>query len=323
MIDRATIKVHAGNGGDGCVSFRRELYVPRGGPNGGNGGKGGSIFAVGDSNMRTLMDLRYKKTFKADGGANGSSNNKKGRDGEDRFIRVPPGTSVFDGAGLLLGDIREHGQTVLLARGGRGGLGNWNFRSATRQSPRFSLPPDPGEEKEIRLELKLIADVGLVGEPNAGKSTLLSKLSNARPKIADYPFTTLEPNLGYVKVDEAFHFILADIPGLIEGAHDGKGLGLEFLRHIERTRILVYILDQSKDEKPGDTLKKLEFELKSYDPGLTKKPCIIVLNKSDIAKNGKGLRNSKKRPVISISAIKGENLKKLLYAIKEKLLHAE
>jgi GTPase len=323
MIDRATISVIAGNGGNGCVSFRRELYVPRGGPNGGNGGKGGSIIAVGDSNMRTLMDLRYKKTFKADGGTNGSSNNKKGRDGEDRFVRVPPGTSVFDDAGVLLGDIRDSGQTVLLARGGRGGLGNWNFRSATRQSPRFSLPPDPGEEKEIRLELKLIADVGLVGEPNAGKSTLLSKLSNARPKIADYPFTTLEPNLGYVKVDETFHFIMADIPGLIEGAHDGKGLGLEFLRHIERTRVLVYLLDQSKDEKPGDTLKKLEFELKSYDPGLAKKPSIIVLNKSDITKNSKGLRNSKKRPILSISAIKGENLKKLLYAIKEKLLHAE
>jgi len=322
MIDRAVIRAIAGPGGQGCVSFRRELYVPRGGPNGGNGGNGGSVYAVGDGHVNTLLDLRFHKTFKAGNGSHASSNNRHGRDGADCRVFLPLGTVIYDESGRQLADIRSHGETVLLARGGRGGLGNSYFKSATRRAPAFSRPPEKGEEKEIRLELKLIADAGLVGEPNAGKSTLLSKLSNARPKIADYPFTTLEPMLGLVRVDGDFSFVLADIPGLIEGAHRGKGLGHEFLRHIERTRVLIYLLDQSKEGSPSDTLKKLEHELRSHNPELLKKPSIIALNKADIASNRKGLRSSKKRPVISISALNGLNLNALRFAVKELLKNA-
>jgi len=325
MIDHTTIHVIAGHGGTGCVSFHREKFISRGGPDGGNGGIGGSIYALGDKNIRTLLDLRYKKTFRSESGMNGSGNNKTGRDAPDTFIRVPLGTVIHDvSSDTIIADIRENGQKALLAKGGKGGIGNARFKSPTRRSPRFSLPPGPGDDKQIRLELKLIADVGLVGMPNAGKSTLLSRLSNARPKIADYPFTTLAPNLGFVQVSENESFILADIPGLIEGAHKGKGLGHDFLRHIERTRVLVYVLDQSQEESPKEALAKLIHELKTFNPKLPEKPSIIALNKDDIKDNiGKkgAIRATQKRPVISISALTGKNLKELSYLIKDKLFN--
>jgi GTP-binding protein len=319
MIDRTKILVKAGKGGNGCIAFRREKYVPKGGPSGGDGGTGGNIYAVGNKNLNTLLSLRYQKTFKADNGGNGQGAEKHGKTGGDKCIQMPLGTVVMDKNRNILYDIEHPGQKELLAAGGKKGLGNVHFKSPTRQAPRIATSGKPGEEKEILLELKLIADAGLVGEPNAGKSTLLSRLSNARPKIADYPFTTLEPHLGMVKAGDYFSFTLADIPGLIEGAHKGKGLGHEFLRHIERTKVLVYLIDQSVDTAPGETFKKLRNELERFNPEMVKKPSVLALNKSDICNNRKGLRNSKKRPILSISALTGQGLDKLVYMIKNKL----
>jgi GTP-binding protein len=319
MIDRTKISVIGGNGGNGCVAFRREKYVPRGGPSGGDGGRGGSVYALGNKNINTLLDLRFRKTFRAGNGLHGSGKDKHGKNGADRVVEMPLGTQIMDENGRILCDIREHGQKELLARGGRGGFGNAHFKSPTRQAPHFALPGNKGETRTIRLELKLIADAGLVGEPNAGKSTLLSRVSNARPKIADYPFTTLEPNLGLIRAGDSFSFTMADIPGLIEGAHRGRGLGHDFLRHIERTRLLVFVIDRSSGKDPKKTYSKLCEELRQFNPALLKKPSIVALNKSDISNNNKGLRSTKKRPVISISALTGKGLKHLVYLIKEML----
>ncbi|MFH0919992.1 MAG: GTPase ObgE [Fibrobacterota bacterium] len=322
MIDRTKLHVISGNGGAGSIAFRREKFAPMGGPAGGDGGRGGSIYAKGNKDMNTLLELRYRKTVRAATGGHGQGSNCHGADGKDLFIPVPLGTLVSDSTGALLCDIQEHDQIALLAKGGRGGKGNAHFKTSTRQTPRFAQPGEKGEDKELKLELKLIADVGLVGEPNAGKSTLLSHLSKARPKIADYPFTTLTPHLGLVKVDEGFSFFMADIPGLIKGAHLGKGLGHEFLRHIERTRLLVYVIDQNSKKSAKEIFEALKHELHEFNPGLAEKPSIIALNKSDIAKNSKGLRNSKTRPLVSISGVTGSGLRDLLFTIKRMLKNA-
>ncbi|OGJ90881.1 MAG: hypothetical protein A2268_09565 [Candidatus Raymondbacteria bacterium RifOxyA12_full_50_37] len=319
MIDRATITVTAGNGGNGCVAFRREKYIPKGGPSGGDGGDGGNVFAVGHKDVNTLINFRYNQLFEAGKGEHGKGSNMYGKDGQDVFIPLPLGTVIMDQERRIICDMQNHGQTLLLAEGGKGGKGNTHFKSSIRQAPRFATPGKPGIERKIILELKLIADVGLVGEPNAGKSTLLSKISNAHPKIADYPFTTLEPHLGIVKAGDDFSFVVADIPGLIEGAHDGKGLGHEFLRHIERTKVLVYLLDLGAAQPPSVVLRKLRNELKLYNPALLSKPSLIVLNKTDIKKGAGGIRASKKRPVLAISALKGIGLQKLIFAIKDTL----
>ncbi len=312
FIDYVKIRVIAGHGGSGAVSFRREKFVPKGGPDGGDGGRGGSVILRGNKNLRTLQDYSYHKLYKAGRGQHGMGSNKHGKKGKDVILEVPLGTVVKDAeTGKILGDIVEHGQQVVVARGGRGGRGNARFATPTHRSPREWEPGAPGEERWIELELKLIADIGLVGLPNAGKSTLLSRISHARPKIADYPFTTLEPNLGIVAYHDFTNFVVADIPGLIEGAHEGKGLGIQFLKHIERTRAIAYLID-STDPQPAETFKILHNELKAYSPALVQKPALIVLTKKDLQpasfeppKVGNGL------PVIFISAVSGEHLDEL------------
>jgi GTP-binding protein len=282
MIDLARIHVIAGKGGDGCVSFRREKYVPKGGPDGGDGGHGGSVVLAVDAHVRTLLDCREAPRYRAEPGRAGSGNNRTGKDGEDVVIKVPPGTVVKEAdSGAVLVDLVAPDATWSAARGGRGGRGNARFATATHQAPRRADPGEPGEERWLELELKLIADVGLVGLPNAGKSTLLSRISRARPKIADYPFTTLEPNLGLVVRDPERQFIAADLPGLIEGAHAGKGLGLEFLRHVERTRVLAFLLDVTRPD-PADDLRMLENELARHSPALADKPRLVTLTKADV-----------------------------------------
>jgi GTP-binding protein len=252
FVDRVEIEVHAGDGGPGSVSFRREKFVPRGGPDGGDGGQGGDVVLVGDRNLTTLLDFTYRHRYEAERGGRGSGANRSGADGAVLRLRVPLGTLARTRDGELRGEVLENGQELVVARGGRGGRGNAFFKSATHQAPKMAQPGTPGESARLVLELKLIADAGLVGKPNAGKSTLLAALSAATPKIADYPFTTLSPVLGVVRVDDERNFVLADIPGLLEGAHAGKGLGLEFLRHIERTRVLVFVLDASAESAAAD-----------------------------------------------------------------------
>ncbi len=285
FVDVARIYVKAGDGGDGAVSFRREKYIPAGGPDGGDGGDGGDIVFVASEDLHTLMDFRYKKKFVAGNGENGRGNKMFGKRGEDLIIKVPPGTVIRDeDTGLVLADLREPGQRKVIARGGRGGKGNVHFATPTRQAPKFARQGQKGQERKLVLELKSIADVGLVGFPNVGKSTILSILSSARPKIADYHFTTLKPNLGVVRVRNEKSFIMADIPGIIEGAHKGVGLGLEFLRHIERTRLLIHVLDISGSEgrDPVEDFNLINTELKSYSEKLAARPQIIAANKMDV-----------------------------------------
>ena len=282
FIDRVVVRVEAGTGGSGCTSFRREHRVPMGGPDGGDGGRGGDIIVRGDYNLTTLLDYTYRDRWTAERGEHGMGSNKTGRSGENVVLPVPPGTIVRDlDSGELLAEILENGQEVIVAKGGRGGKGNTFFATATHQSPREWQPGEEGQIRTLELELKLIADVGLVGEPNAGKSTLLSVISAARPKIADYPFTTLAPNLGVVQLSDSRTFVVADIPGIIEGAHEGKGLGLQFLRHIERTRILAFMLPVDEMDWQGG-YDRLRREIAEYSPELASKPHCVVFTKMDL-----------------------------------------
>lgn len=282
FIDRVVVRVKAGDGGSGISSFRREKFVPMGGPDGGDGGRGGNVVIRGDNNLNTLLDYTYRDSWTADSGDHGSGSNKSGRSGEDVTLPVPPGTVVRDAkSGELLGEVLDEGSEIVVARGGRGGKGNAFFATATRQAPREFQPGEDGESRTLELELKLIADVGLVGQPNAGKSTLLSVVSAARPKIADYPFTTLSPNLGVVQMPGPRTFVVADIPGIIEGAHEGKGLGLQFLRHIERTRVLAFLVPiDSMDWQ--DEYDQLRREVEAYSRELAQKPHCVVFTKMDL-----------------------------------------
>lgn len=281
FIDEVTIQLESGAGGNGCMSFRREKYVPRGGPDGGDGGTGGDIVLQADAKLATLHDYRYQSQIKASRGMHGRGKTQTGARGKDAVVRVPPGTLVKDDRGRVLADLVEDGAQIVLLKGGRGGRGNARFKSARNKAPRRADPGDPGQKATVHLELKLLADVGLVGLPNAGKSTLLARLSAAHPKVADYPFTTLEPHLGIVRWDQYESFVLADLPGLIEGAHEGKGLGHRFLRHIERTRSLLFALDCT-GEDPRAELEVLRGELGRFDPGLLDKPYAVAFTKKDL-----------------------------------------
>lgn len=282
FVDEARIRVTAGDGGDGVVSFRREKYVPRGGPDGGDGGRGGNVVLQVDGNLSTLHDYRYRNEYRAERGGHGEGSNRTGAAGEDVILRVPPGTIVRDAAsGEAIRDLVAEGERAIVARGGRGGRGNAFFARATRQTPRHSQPGERGDTGEIVLELKLLADVGLVGSPNAGKSTLLSRLSAARPRIADYPFTTLTPNLGVVAIEPGRSFVMADIPGLIEGASEGKGLGVRFLKHVERTRVLCFLIDVTVAD-PRAEYEGLKHELEAWSPELLERPRVFVWSKCDL-----------------------------------------
>ena len=282
FIDRVRIRVRAGSGGSGISSFRREKFVPMGGPDGGDGGRGGDVIVRADANLATLLDYTYRDRWTAEAGHHGSGANKTGASGSDVVLPVPPGTIVRDAdTNEILAEVLADGDSVVIARGGRGGKGNAWFATATRQAPREYQPGEDGEEREVELELKLIADVGLVGQPNAGKSTLLSVISAARPKIADYPFTTLSPNLGVVQLSDARTFVVADIPGIIEGAHEGKGLGLQFLRHIERTRLLAFLIPIDAMDWQAE-YEQLRHEVAAYSPELARKPHVVVFTKMDL-----------------------------------------
>ena len=281
FIDQVEIEVEAGKGGDGIVAFRREKYVPAGGPAGGNGGRGGSVIFVAKENLQTLLDFRYNHRFQGENGSRGGPNNRTGAAGSDRIIEIPCGTTVYDGeTGELIGDLIKPGQTLCVAAGGKGGLGNKFFLSNSNRAPEYALPGLAGEHRMLRLELKLLAEVGIIGLPNAGKSTLISALSAARPKVADYPFTTLVPNLGVVRKPTGDGTVFADIPGLIEGAHQGAGLGHDFLRHIERTRLLLHLVDITSPDPIAD-YQTIQHELQAYGRGLAQRPQILALNKVD------------------------------------------
>ena len=285
FVDEASIEVYAGNGGNGCVSFRREKYIPKGGPDGGDGGDGGSVFLRGDDALNTMIDYRYSRRFRADNGESGKGRNCTGRGGDDLVLPVPIGTTVLDeDTGEILGDIREHGQDLLVAQGGFHGLGNTRFKSSVNRAPRQSTPGSSGEMRRLKLELKVLADVGLLGLPNAGKSTFIRAVSAATPKVADYPFTTLIPNLGVVKVDAYRSFVVADIPGLIEGASEGAGLGIRFLKHLTRNRILLHIVDVAPldESDPAEAALSIVRELERFSPTLAARPRWLVLNKTDL-----------------------------------------
>ncbi len=286
FVDEASIEVIAGKGGDGSASFRREKFIPFGGPDGGDGGRGGSVFLQGDSGLNTLVDFRHMRKFKADNGDRGAGRQKTGKSGEDIFIRVPLGTIVTDAeTGDPVGDVTESGQQLLVAQGGRGGLGNVHFKSSTNRAPRKTIPGESGELRQLHFELKVLADIGLLGFPNAGKSTLISAVSSARPKVADYPFTTLYPNLGVVRIDAERSFVIADVPGLIEGAADGTGLGIQFLKHLQRTRLLLQLVDLAPLDDEFDCaeqVRQLETELQRFDEDLLQKPRWLIFTKTDL-----------------------------------------
>ncbi len=324
FIDEAKIYIKAGDGGRGCVSFRREKYVPRGGPNGGDGGNGGDIIMVARRNMSSLLDHRYQQHYRAKRGEHGRGKDQHGKNSEHLLIPVPMGTIVKDfETEEFLGDLTENNQELIVAKAGRGGKGNARFVSSTNQAPKEAEPGGEGEEKTLKLELKLLADVGLLGFPNAGKSTLISTISAARPKIADYPFTTLVPNLGVVSYGDGATFVLADIPGLIEGAHEGAGLGIQFLRHIERTKILIHLLDLSPitNRDPIEDYETMNRELKAYSEELSKKPQILALNKIDITEVREDLEKIEKHfsksgiKTFPISSATGEGTKELVWEV--------
>jgi GTP-binding protein len=335
FIDEAIIRLKAGNGGNGCMAFRREKFIPRGGPSGGDGGKGGDIWMESSERHNTLVHFRFNPEYKAGRGMHGEGSNKTGRDGEEILLKVPVGTIVYDGeTGEKVHDFSRPDERVIIARGGRGGRGNAQFATSTHQAPREHEEGRPGEERTFRLELKLLADVGLVGFPNVGKSTLISRISAARPKIADYPFTTLEPNLGVVLVGEnrkdrkeEVSFVVADIPGLIEGAHTGAGLGIQFLRHIERTRLLVHLVDVSDSSGRTDVINDVQVildELKNFGAGLENKPTLMVASKIDVAnpdklKKLKQWCTRKKLKLYPISAVTGEGIEKLKFAMADEI----
>lgn len=333
FCDKTSVQLTAGKGGDGAVNFRREKHVPRGGPDGGDGGNGGNIFFIADENLNTLIDFNTKKHFNAEEGQKGAKNNRTGKTGEDLYLKVPAGTIIIDNKNNeRLADLRKHDDQLLVAKGGRGGLGNSNFKSSIHQAPKFAENGEDGEEIEVTLELQLVADIGIIGFPSAGKSTLISRISNAKPKIADYPFTTLIPNLGVVDIKsfdkkKEGSFVVADIPGLIEGAHKGKGLGHEFLRHISRTEFLVHLIDPTRDQPLDYSI--INNELQSYDERLFKKEQIVAISKSDtqseesikdyIDRMKKQNPKLKKNDILIISSVSGEGINKLVFLLWEKV----
>jgi GTP-binding protein len=331
FVDEAVIEVHAGKGGDGVASFRREKFVPRGGPDGGDGGRGGSIYALADRNLNTLIDYRYARIHRAKNGEKGQGSDCYGRGAPDIVLRVPVGTVISDfDSGAVIADLAHHDAQALLAKGGRGGLGNLHFKSSVNRAPRQFTHGEPGESRKLKLELKVLADVGLLGLPNAGKSTLIRAISAARPKVADYPFTTLQPNLGVVRVDESRSFVVADIPGLIEGAAEGAGLGHQFLRHLARTRLLLHIVDLAPLEPDRDAVqdaRAIVAELKKYDDELYRKPRWLVLNKVDLLPEEdreKAMRALVRKlrwkgRTFMISAITGDGCRELVYAVMDHL----
>jgi GTP-binding protein len=328
FIDETRIKVKAGDGGRGCVSFRREKFVPRGGPNGGDGGDGGHVIAIADPQLTTLLDLRYQKQYKAGRGQHGMGKDQHGRRGDDCVIRVPVGTIVRDArTGELIADLSLPGRQVVAAAGGKGGKGNAHFVSSTNRSPRFAQPGLAGEEKELYMELRLLADVGIIGLPNAGKSTLIAAVSAVRPKIADYPFTTLVPNLGVVGYGEGRSFVVADIPGLIEGAHEGHGLGDKFLRHVTRTSLLIHLIDASAVDvdDPLASWRAVNRELELFDPALADKSQLVVANKIDLPEARERLHLLERQlperylPLLAVSAISGEGIRALVQKIGARL----
>ena len=331
FIDEAKIHVAGGGGGNGCVAFRREKFVPRGGPSGGDGGRGGNVYLESSEHVNTLLKFRYQREFAAGRGRHGEGSNRHGQDGEDLIVELPVGTIVYDDAAAeKLWDFDAHGQRFLAARGGRGGRGNAHFATSTHQAPRKAEQGRPAQARDLRLELKLLADVGLVGFPNVGKSTLLSRLSAARPKIADYPFTTLEPHLGVVALDLDRSFVMADIPGLIAGAHLGRGLGVRFLKHVERTRLLLHLIDvaDSPDGDPAEDYRILMNELESFSPIMSTKPMLLVASKIDAASDGRRLAALRQladregKPLYEISGVTGaglEELKRAAWAALERV----
>jgi len=332
FLDRVKIRVKAGDGGNGVTAFRREKFVPRGGPSGGDGGVGGSVWMEATEGLNTLLHLRYNPEHKAERGRHGEGSNRFGKDGEDHVVRVPVGTQVFDAeSNELLFDFTEPGQRYLAAKGGKGGWGNAHFATPTRRAPKFHYMGRPGDERELQLELKLIADVGLVGFPNAGKSTLISVISAAKPKIADYPFTTLEPNLGVVDMGDFNTFVVADIPGLIEGASSGAGLGDRFLRHVERTKLMLHLVDVSSlsGRDPVSDYKIINRELANYDAGLAKRPQIVVATKIDAVDEPERIAALKKqakkdkKDFFEISSVTGAGVKELVAAVSQRIKPTE
>ncbi|KAA6448746.1 GTPase ObgE [Bacillus swezeyi] len=327
FVDQVKVYVKGGDGGNGMVAFRREKYVPKGGPAGGDGGKGGDVVFKVDEGLSTLMDFRYQRHFKALRGEHGMSKNQHGRNSEDMVVKVPPGTVVIDDdTKQVLADLTEHGQEAVIAKGGRGGRGNTRFATPANPAPQLSENGEPGKERYVVLELKVLADVGLVGFPSVGKSTLLSVVSSAKPKIADYHFTTLAPNLGMVETDDGRSFVMADLPGLIEGAHEGVGLGHQFLRHIERTRVIVHVIDMSglEGRDPYEDYVTINKELEQYNLRLTERPQIIVANKMDMPEAEENLKAFKEKltedhPVFPISAVTKQGLRDLLFEIANRL----